>query len=127
MGFRKGAYATVWSVQEISGVNTKHRISISRKDKQTGEYTDDFSGFVNVYGTAAASKAALLKERDRIQLGDVDVRTKYVKEKNVTYYNFNIYSFEKEESRNSPPRDDAATMVSNNVDNGELDDSNLPF
>ena len=46
------------------------------------------------YGTAAASKAARLKERDRIKLGDIDCRSKYVADKNVTYYNFNIYSFE---------------------------------
>ena len=94
MGFRKDAFCTVWSVEPVSDVQTKARISISRKDKQTGEYTEDFSGFVSFFGTAAAKKAATLKERDRIKLGDVDVRSKYDKAKNITYYNFNVYSFE---------------------------------
>ena len=94
MGFRKDAYCTVWSVDPVSDVQTKARISISRKDKQTGEYIEDFSGFVSFFGTAAAKKAASLKERDRIKLGDVDVRSKYDREKKVTYYNFNVYSFD---------------------------------
>ena len=94
MGFRTGNFCTVWSVESISDVNTKARISVSRKNKQTGEYETDFSGFVNFIGTAAASKAAKLHERDRIKLGDVDVTTRYDKEKNVTYTNYKIFSFE---------------------------------
>ena len=38
MGFRKGSYARVWEVQPVSDTNTKIRITISRKDKLTGEY-----------------------------------------------------------------------------------------
>ena len=90
MGFRKESYATVWSVETVSDTLTKARISISRKNKQTGEYETDFSGFVSFVGTAAAKKASLLKEKDRIRLGDVDVTNKYDKEKNVTYTNFKV-------------------------------------
>lgn len=130
MGFRKDAYATVWSVESISDVNTKCRISISRKDRQTGQYTEDFSGFVSFFGTAAAKKAACLKERDRIKLGDVDVRSKYDKEKNVTYYNFNVYSFETQGEMNGGGGANNVQPSSpqpNNVDSGEVDDSRLPF
>lgn len=57
MGFRNGAYATIWEVKPVSDTNTKARISVSRKNKQTGQYETDFSGFVEFIGTAAASKA----------------------------------------------------------------------
>lgn len=85
MGFRTGAFAKVWKVEPFSETNVKLRISISRKNKQTGEYEQDFSGFANAIGTAAAKKAACLKEGDRIKLGDIDVTTKYDKAKDVTY------------------------------------------
>ena len=90
MGFRTGSYATIWSVESASDTRTKARISISRKNKQTGEYDTDFSGFVDFIGTAAARKALTLKEKDRIRLGDVDVTNNYNKEKNITYTNFKI-------------------------------------
>jgi len=125
MGFRKESYATVWSVEAVSDTLTKARISISRKNKQTGEYETDFSGFVSFVGTAAAKKASLLKEKDRIRLGDVDVTNKYDKEKNVTYTNFKVFSFEcqdENESTSTP-----AEGGTNNVDEGEVDDSRLPF
>lgn len=81
MGFRTGAYAKVWEVTPMSDTSTKVRLSVSRKNKQTNEYEQDFSGFVLAIGTAAAKKAACLKEGERIKLGDVDVTTKYDKEK----------------------------------------------
>ena len=84
MGFRTGAFAKVWEVTPMSDTSTKVRMSISRKNKQSGEYEQDFSGFVLAIGTAAAKKAAGLKEGNRIKLGDVDVTTKYDKEKKIT-------------------------------------------
>lgn len=124
MGFRKDAYCTVWSVEPVSDVQTKARISISRKDKQTGEYTEDFSGFISFFGTAVAKKAACLKERDRIKLGDVDVRSKYDKEKKITYYNFNVYSFETQSGFDSAAQPSSPQPL---VDEGEMDDSRLPY
>ena len=94
MGFRNGAYATVWSIEPVSNTFVKGRISISRKNKETGEYEQDFSGFVSFFGTSAAAKAMRLKEKDRIKLNEVDTRTYYDKEKDRTYYNFNIYDFD---------------------------------
>ena len=38
MGFRTGAYAKVWEVTPMSDTSTKVRMSISRKNKQSGEY-----------------------------------------------------------------------------------------
>ena len=126
MGFRKDAYATVWSVEVKSDTMTRGRISINRKNKQSGEYEQDFSGFVDFVGTAAAHSAASLKERDRIKLGDVDVTNKYDKEKNVTYTNFKIFSFELMNGGNSGAKANT-TSPQPNVDDGEVDDSRLPF
>lgn len=112
MGFRKGAYAKVWEVDPVSDTRTKLRISISRKNKQTGEYEQDFSGFVLFIGTAVAAKAAKLSKGDRIQLGDCDVSTRYDKETEKTYTNFKVFSFEEDEeagsektAKSSPPEE----------------------
>ena len=39
MGFRTGAYAKVWEVTPMSDTSTKVRMSISRKNKQSGEFS----------------------------------------------------------------------------------------
>lgn len=123
MGFRTGSYAKVWAVEPKTDTNTKVRLSISRKNKQTGEYEQDFSGFVLFVGTLAAKKAACLKEGDRIKLGDVDVTTSYNSEKKVTYTNFKCFDFEVESNTSSTTTSDPQPVV----DSGELDDSRLPF
>lgn len=127
MGFRKEAFATIWSVESTSDTLTKARISISRKNKQTGEYDTDFSGFVSFVGTAAAKKAAGLKEKDRIRLGDVDVTNKYDKEKNVTYTNYKIFSFETQNEIDGTSRNTESPEPKKPVDDGEVDDDRLPF
>ena len=123
MGFRKDAWATCWSVEPKSDTITQVRLSTSRKDKATGEYVQDFSGFVAFVGTAAAKKAANLKAKDRIQLGDVEVTTKYVKEKDTTYTNFKCYNFTvSDESQSSS----GSTEPQPAIDEG-VDDDRLPF
>lgn len=122
MGFRSGAYAKVWEVSQMSGTSTKLRISISRKNKQSGEYEQDFSGFVMCIGTAAAQNAARLHEGARIKIGDCDVTTKYDPEKKVTYTNFKIFSFDNVDDGGATTREPEHT-----VDDGEIDDSRLPF
>ena len=126
MGFRTGAWAKVWEVKPMSDTSTKIRMSVSRKNKQ-GEYEQDFSGFVLAIGTAAAHKAAGLKEGDRIKLGDVDVSTKYDRDKKVTYTNFKMFSFDLDDGNNSAGSPSASTDPQPEVDEGELDDNRLPF
>lgn len=127
MGFRKGSYAKVWEIKPISDTMTKLRISISRKDKRTDEYVQDFGDYVACVGTMSASKASKLHEGDRIHLGDVDVCNRYDKEKRVTYTNFKIFSFETEAEMDSGDNSFSQEPM-NPVDNGEPeDDSLLPF
>ena len=121
MGFRSGSFAKVWQVDPVKSTVTKGRISISKKNKQTGQYEQDFGGYVAFLGTTAAEKAAKLKEGDRIKLVDVDVTNNYNKETKQTYTNFNVYSFELEnesQAQSSAPAE---------VDDGEVDESQLPF
>lgn len=125
MGFRTGAYAKVWEVTPMSDTSTKLRISVSRKNKQTGEYEQDFSGFVLCIGSAAARNALKLKEGARIKLGDCDVTTKYDAQKKITYTNFKLFSFETEDGSGSTKQDNTAPQPT--VDEGEVDDSRLPF
>lgn len=125
MGFRQGAYASIWEIEPISDTNIKLRISTSRKNRESGEYEQDFSGFVNAIGTAAAKKAAGLKKGDRIQLGDVEVTTKYNSDKKITYTNFRVFSFEMATKASAMPA--ATTEPQPEVGDGEVEDSRLPF
>ena len=125
MGFRQGSFATIWQVEPVKDTITKAKITTSKKNKNTGEYETDFSGFVTFLGTAAASKAAKLNEKDRIKLGDVDVTRKWDKEKQKEYINFNVFSFETADSRASS----ATPAVTNTepIDIGEVETDDLPF
>lgn len=123
MGFRKGAYAKVWEIQPMSDTTTKVRLSVSRKNPKTDQYEQEFSGFVLCIGTAVAKKAACLKEKSRIQIGDCDVTTKYDEQKKVTYTNFKMFSFEDADGGSSS----GTTEPEPSVDDGEIDDSRLPF
>ena len=99
LGFKQNSFATIWSIEPVRDTITKAKITTSKKNKNTGEYETDFSGFITFLGTAAASKAAKLKEKDRIRLGDVDVTRKWDKEKQKEYINFNVFSFEMADSK----------------------------
>ena len=127
MGFRTGAYATVWDVENKNDNNTKLRISIGRKNKETDRFEDDFSGFVNVFGSAAAPMAAKLHKGDRIKIGDCDVSTRYDRDAKVTYTNYKIFSFDiaSTGSRNTRASQNAAPEP--DVDDGEYGEAKLPF
>lgn len=127
MGFRTGGYATVWSIEGVKDTRTKGRITVSRKNKQTDQYDTEFSGFVDFIGTAAARKALSLKQGDRIKLGDVDVRNSYNKDTKVTYTYFNIFSFDTVEGFGGGNTSGQGASPMPVVDDGDIDDSDLPF
>lgn len=130
MGFRTGAYATIWQVKQGKGNYTDVRLSISKKNRQTNEYEQDFSGFVRFIGTAH-QRASSLKEKDRIKIGDCEVTNSYDKEKNITYTNFAVFSFEDANSGASTNQNSQASPNPQsdgfmNIPDG-IDDSELPF
>ena len=145
MGFRTGAYAKVWSIEPKSDTWTKLRISISRKKKDSDEYIQDYSGFVDVNGTVPAARAAKLSEGDRIRLGELDDLCTYDKEKHAEYNYRKVFSFftEKDKEFNMKYPDfirsiagsigsqqadkPAARKPKQEVDNGDPEAPDLPF
>ena len=125
MCFRTGSFCKLWSIEPVRDTITKARVSISKKNKNTGEYESDFDGYIAFVGSAAASRAAKLKEGDRIKLGDVDVTRKYDKEKRKEYINFNVFSFEVADSRTSSST--PGIEKTDTVDSGEVETDDLPF
>lgn len=126
MGFRTGAYARVWEVEPKGDTVTVVRLSTRHKDKNTGNYVQDFSGFVSFCGTSNAAKAQKLKEKDEIKIGDCDVTYRYDKEKGRGYTNFKVFSFEMvERQEKKSSYDDPEPDIQDGLD--EKPDSRLPF
>ena len=127
MGFRTGAYATVWSVEAGKGNFSKVRLSVSRKNQNTGEYEQEFGEFCMFIG-AARAMAERLKERDRIVLGDVDVTTKYDKAKDTKYVDYKVFSFTMADDAANAQRNNPAPVVPKpDPSEGEVDEEELPF
>lgn len=122
MSFRQNAWAKCWSI-EPGERSTKVRISTSRKNKQTGEYEQDFSGFVTLAATAHQD-AAQLSVGDTFQIGECEVTSRYDKEKQKGYTNFTVYSIHLNESNDRHATKAAAAAAT--MDDPEDPDS-LPF
>ena len=145
MGFRQGAYARIWSVDD-AGKYCTGNISISRKNKETGEYTVEFNhGYVRFVGEANTLVRSLgLPTRDEfvrgknqgvnIKINSCDVTTYYNAESKKSYTNFTIFSFELPENSSGgsggggakksvakPVKKKAAPVVE------DEEDSDLPF
>lgn len=100
MGFRTGAYAKVWAV-ENKGNYSVVELSTSKKNKTTNEYETDFSGkFVRFIGTAHNQVQGMTKGTS-IKLGNVEVTNSYNKETKTAYTNFLVFSFEATNGNNS--------------------------
>lgn len=125
MGFRNGAYATVWETKPGNGNWTDVRLSISRKNRD-GEYETDFSGFVRFIGDAHTG-AAHLGEKSRIKIGECDVTNRYDKEKKVTYTNFAVFSFEDADGNNAATQPPASTDGDGFMNIPDGIDEELPF
>lgn len=122
MGFRTGAYATIWSVERTDNDNvTKVKLTTRKKNKKTDEWETDFSGFCRFVGKAA-KEAAELGEKDKIKIGDCDVTAVYDKKAGREYVNFVVFSFESLDSSSSESK--AADPVDEPCD-GSTD--GLPF
>lgn len=124
MGFRTGSYATVWSVESVKPNVTKVRLSVSRKNRQTDTYEQDFSGYCSFIGNCAVD-ALKLRERDRIRLGDVDVTSRYDAANRKEYVNYAVFSFEPADSQGSHTTADSAPAPEANP--VESDNDKLPF
>ena len=124
MGLRQGGYVTVWEVKPKTQAITQLRVSSSKKDRTTDEYVTDFSGYISVLGSEVASRAMSLKSGDRIRLGAWELTNKYNKEKGETYWNVAVYEFENADNNNATTN---STAPAKQVDDGEVDNDDLPF
>lgn len=126
MGFRQDArFVKVWEVEDKGNYHIVS-LSTSKKNKETDKYETDFSNkFVRFIGTAH-KLAADLKEGDVIKLGSCEVTNKYDKEKNTTYTNYLVYSFEKEDD-NSNSNQSVAKKDDSFMDIPDSIDEELPF
>lgn len=122
MGFRQGSYMKLWEVTPGER-STKVRGSISKKNKQTNEYEQDFSGFVTLAGTAH-KEAANLKVGDTVRIGDCDVTSRYDKEKKKEFINFTVYSFADSNDRKDAP---AAKPAASPTAQDDSESEDLPF
>ena len=118
MGFSNNRYAKVWQVKEGKGNYTDVRLSTSKKDQRTGEYEQDFSGWVRFVGKAHEIDPT---EGDRIKLLSVDVTNSYDKQKNVTYWNAVCFEWELAEGSNNVKGDEGFLSVPDSID------EELPF
>ena len=126
MGFRQDArFVKVWEVEDKGNYHIVS-LSTSKKNKETDKYETDFSNkFVRFIGTAH-KLAADLKAGDVIKLGSCEVTNKYDKEKNTTYTNYLVYSFEKEgdnpnSNQSTAKKDDSFMNIPDSID------EELPF
>lgn len=125
MGFKNGAYAKVWEVKDGNGNYKDARMSISKKNKGTGEYETEWSGFVRLIGEAKTKAENMTL--DRIKIVSCDVTNWYSKEKGVTYTNYAIFDLE-DASWDDSPQTETKKEDGNVYVNLDADfDEDLPF
>ena len=98
--FSAGSFAKLWEIRKREEKYTDIRISTSRKNKDTGEYEQDFGDFARLVGKAHEA-AEDLNDGDRFKIIKCGVENRYNKEKKITYYNFVIFEIEPVESEPS--------------------------
>lgn len=127
MGFRQGAYAKIWKVEDKGNYHVA-QMSISRKNKDTGNYDTEWqNNFVRLVGTAHQQ----IKSMDishNVKLGACDVTNKYDAEKKTTYTNYVVFGFEDAGDGTTAPKT-AVKPDPNGFVNipDSIDDEALPF
>lgn len=105
MGFRQGAFARIWSVNDEGKYSTAN-VSVSKKNKETGKYDVEFSDrYVRLVGSAheTAKKLGLPTREEfdatsnkgvSVQISSCDVTNKYDAKTEKLYTNYVIFGFE---------------------------------
>ena len=110
MGFRNGAYASIFSVKKGQGNYYDVNLATSRMRRDTGDYETDFRGFARFIGDAATGIARLdgkdsknngNRPITRVKLSSVDVSNSYNSSTNKSYTNFVVFSFEPADTDNN--------------------------
>lgn len=139
MGFRNGAYARVWSVNDNGNYSTAN-ITISKKDKDSDQYKVIFKdGFVRFIGKAHEKMKTLQigEKGASIKLTECDVENNYVADTKTMYTNYAVFDFEIPEKKESstqtqkkqskPAVKKAPQSAPNDFVETSMDDDELPF
>lgn len=152
MGFRVGAFATVFSANNL-GKYSDANISISKKNQSTDDYDTEFSnGYVRFIGAAHNKLGSLnlptreeykagKKNNARIKIIECDVQNMYMKEEDgklKAFFNKNpqykVYDFEVDNGNNANSnrqnqKPTSAPQKAKPTQSGvnEVDDDELPF
>ena len=127
MGFRTGAYASVFSVKRGQGNFYDVNITTSHKDRSSGNYVRDFGAYVRFVGDAVNVVAKLdgKNSKDnggrplaRIKLGDIDTTNTYNAAKGITYTNHVVFSCEEVDGSSVGGGSNASNSFRNNQPNG---------
>lgn len=98
MGFRQGAYANVWSVEDKGKYSTA-RISISKRNPNTGGYDTEFQdGYVRLVGSAHEKfkERTVSDKGEFIRINACDVQNFYAKPDGKVSYtpHYTIFEFD---------------------------------
>lgn len=119
MGFRQGAFARIWSVNDEGKYSTAN-VSVSRKNNNTGKYDVEFSdGYVRLVGSAhEAAKELGLPTREEfdsqsdkgvsVKISSCDVTNNYDTKTKKLYTNCVIFGFEIPDNNGGDSSDDAS-------------------
>lgn len=126
MGFRQGAYAKIWKIEDKGNYHVA-QMSISRKNKDTGVYDTEWqNNFVRLVGTAHQQIATMDISRN-VKIGSCDVTNKYDKDKNTTYTNYVVFNFEDNPDGGSKPAAPKPTAPNDFVSVADDVADELPF
>lgn len=121
--FANGSYATIWEVRKVEANYADVQISTSKK--VNGNYEQDFGGIVRFVGEAKNIVSGK-KAKDRIKILECGITNKYVKDKNVTYWNPVVFKCEDANS-NSGTKTNAKPETSKADDEPVDMNDDLPF
>lgn len=126
MGFRQGAYAKIWKIEDKGNYHVA-QMSISRKNKDTGVYDTEWqNNFVRLVGTAHQQIATMDISRN-VKIGSCDVTNKYDKDKNTTYTNYVVFNFEDNPDGGLKPAAPKPTALNDFVSVADDVADELPF
>lgn len=127
MGFRTGAYLTIWGDGNNYGGNyVCKQVSANRRNKETGEYEVSFRGFARFIGKAA-DVVRDLPVKSKVKVIDCDVTSFYKRDTNTTTFTFTVFDCETldKESSASPQAAPPKQVPKKDAADPEPDD--LPF
>lgn len=111
--FCDGCKAKIWKIQRCEERYADVQVSTSSKNKQSGEWETDFSGFCRILGKDMTDKirgTAIPKGGLKVELNRVAVKQNYNKEKKQAFTEFIIWDFEFADAPKEPIVNDDGFM-----------------